>query len=243
MVSIFGRETRVDDLEFWQVEAVGPDVLTMEHYLRAFRQWLGIPLRRVVPVPLWVIRPLAWLGERFGRGPLGLTLYTMLQRGNVGQANAVQTLQSTAGFQPQALDQVLRAHPAHVQDRWHARLYFLRPVLRLSLAFLWLASGLVGLLTPMGDAARWLVPAGIPASVIPSLVLAASVLDLLVGTALLVRWRVRLAGGVMLLMLLGYTVILGILVPALWLEPFGGLIKNVPLMIAVLVMLAMEDQR
>jgi len=225
------------------LEAVGPDVLTMEHYLRAFRQWLGIPLRRVVPVPLWVIRPLAWLGERFGRGPLGLTLYTMLQRGNVGQANAVQTLQSTAGFQPQALDQVLRAHPAHVQDRWHARLYFLRPVLRLSLAFLWLASGLVGLLTPMGDAARWLVPAGIPASVIPSLVLAASVLDLLVGTALLVRWRVRLAGEVMLLMLLGYTVILGILVPALWLEPFGGLIKNVPLMIAVLVMLAMEDQR
>lgn len=26
MVSIFGRETRVDDLEFWQVEQVGPEV-------------------------------------------------------------------------------------------------------------------------------------------------------------------------------------------------------------------------
>ncbi|MFN0065152.1 MAG: transcription termination/antitermination NusG family protein, partial [Chlamydiales bacterium] len=27
MVSIFGRDTRVDDLEFWQVEELGPDVI------------------------------------------------------------------------------------------------------------------------------------------------------------------------------------------------------------------------
>ncbi len=225
------------------IEAVGPEVLTMEQYLRAFRRWLGIPAGVTVRVPLWLIKPLAWLGERFGRGPLGMTMYAMLQRGNTGAADAVKKLHASVGFTPQPLNNVLRAHPAQVQDRWHARLYFLRPALRLSLALLWLASGMVGLLTPMADAGRWLVPAGIPVAFIPTLILATSVLDLLVGAALLFRWRVRLAGALMLLMLLGYTVVLGILVPGLWLEPFGGLIKNIPLMLAVLVMMAMEDQR
>lgn len=225
------------------LEAVGPEVVTMEQYLRAFRRWLGVPMRLVVRVPLWLIKPLAWLGERFGRGPLGMTMYTMMQRGNVGGPDAVQKLHATVAFTPLSLEQELRTHPAHVQDRWHAHLYFLRPALRLSLAFLWLASGLVGLLTPMSEAARWLVPVGIPAAAIPALVLATSVLDLLVGAALLLSWQVRRAGVLMLLMLLAYTALLGVLAPALWLEPFGGLIKNIPLMVAVLVMMAMEEQR
>lgn len=225
------------------IEAVGPDVVTMEQYLRAFRHWLGVPAGVTVRVPLWLIKPLAWLGERFGRGPLGMTMYTMMQHGNVGQPDAAQRLHATVGFTPLSLEQALRIHPAHVQDRWHARLYFLRPALRLSLAFLWLASGLVGLLTPMDEAARWLVPAGIPAAFIPALVMATSVLDLLAGAALLLRWQVRRIGALMLLMLLAYTAMLGVLAPALWLEPFGGLIKNIPLMLAVLIMMALEEQR
>lgn len=224
------------------LEAVGPEVVTMEQYLRAFRRWLGVPTRLVVRVPLWLIKPLAWLGERSGRGPLGMTMYTMMQSGNVGGPDAVQKLHASVAFTPLSLEQELRTHPAHVQDRWHARLYFLCPALRLSLAFLWLASGLVGLFTPMSEAARWLTPA-IPAAAMPALVVATSVLDLLVGAALLLRWQMRRAGALMLLMLLGYTAMLGVLAPALWLEPFGGLIKNIPLMIAVLVMLALEDQR
>ena len=51
----------------------------------------------------------------------------------------------------------------------------------------------------------WLVPAGIPAALIPALVLATSVLDLLAGGALLLRWQVRRIGALMLLMLLAYT--------------------------------------
>ena len=82
-----------------------------------------------------------------------------------------------------------------------------------------------------------------PAAFIPALVVATSVLDLFVGAALLLRWQVRRIGVLMLLMLSGYTLALGVLAPALWLEPFGGLIKNIPLLIAVLVMMALEEQR
>ena len=225
------------------LEAVGPEVVTMEQYLRAFRRWLGIATGIAIRVPLWLIRPLARLGEHFSRGPMGMTMYAMLQRGNVGANDAVRKFHTAAGFMPASLESALRAHPAHAQDRWHARLYFLRPVLRLSLAFLWLASGFAGLWTRRGGAARWRAPAGVPAAFIPALVVATSVLDLFVGAALLLRWQVRRIGVLMLLMLSGYTLALGVLAPALWLEPFGGLIKNIPLLIAVLVMMALEEQR
>lgn len=225
------------------LEAVGPESMTLEQYLQAFRQWLGIPTRLTVRVPLFLIRPLAWLGERFGRGPLGMTMYRMLQRGNTGQSDAHRRLAEVTGFAPRAMTTVLQTHPSHVQDRWHARLYLLRPLLRLSLAFLWIASGVVGLWLPVAEAARWLEPAGIPALLVPILLYTTSALDLAVGLALLLRWQVRLAGVVMLAMLLAYTLMLGWLVPSLWLEPFGGLIKNIPLMVAVLALIALEDQR
>ncbi len=225
------------------LEAVGPESMTLEQYLQAFRHWLGIPTRLTVHVPLFLIRPLAWLGERFGHGPLGMTMYRMLRRGNTGQPDAVRKLIETTGFAPRALSAMLQSYPSHVQDRWHARLYLLRPALRLSLAFLWIASGVVGLLMPMADATRWLEPSTVPVTVIPILVYATSMLDLAVGAALLLRWQVRRVGMIMLLMLLAYTLMLGWLLPSLWLEPFGGLIKNIPLMVAVLALIALEDQR
>ena len=41
----------------------------------------------------------------------------------------------------------------------------------------------------------------------------------------------------------GYTFFLGIWMPALWFDPFGALIKNIVLFPAILVMIALEDQR
>ena len=46
---------------------------------------------------------------------------------------------AATGIAP-ALD-ALANEPAHVQDRWHARLYFLRPLLRLTLGLFWLCTG------------------------------------------------------------------------------------------------------
>ncbi len=54
------------------LEAVGPEPVTFRDYLLAFRQWLGItPPIIVLRVPLFLIRPLAFIGEWLGRGPLG----------------------------------------------------------------------------------------------------------------------------------------------------------------------------
>lgn len=224
--------------------AVGPTVVTLAQYLRAFRHWLGSAEPKLVlrgPRPL--VQAGAWLGEIFGRGPLGRTMLRMLERGNVAPPGAAEAFTAAVGFQPRSLSQVLADAPSHVQDRWHARLYALRPMLRVSLALLWLGSGLAGLLYPLADSVVLLAAAGVPAVLAPALVYGASVVDIVVGAALLLRIGVRWCGIVMLCSLLAYTLFLGIAVPQLWLAPFGPLLKNLPLVPAVLALLVLEGGR
>ncbi len=224
--------------------AVGPSVVTLAQYLRAFRRWLGLAEPKLVlHIPRPLVRLGAGLGEIFGRGPLGRTMLRMLERGNVAPPGAAEAFTSAVGFQPRSLTQVLADAPSHVQDRWHARLYLLRPSLRVSLALLWLGSGAAGLLHPLADSAALRAMAGVPAVLAPVLVYGASVVDIVVGAALLLRVGVRWCGIVMLCSLLAYTLFLGIALPQLWFAPFGPLLKNLPLVPAVLVLLVLEGER
>ena len=47
----------------------------------------------------------------------------------------------------------------------------------------------------------------------------------------------------MLMMLLGYTFFIGIMWPGHWLDPYGGLLKNLPLLVALAVLLVTEERR
>ncbi len=224
------------------LEATGASVLTLEDYLVAFRRWLGFGNARVLRVPLALIRPFAWLGEQAGRGPLGLTMFHMLQRGNVAGPGAAEAFAAAAGFQPRTLAEELAVTPSHVQDRWHARLYPLAPLLRLAFAFLWIVSGIAGFATPLDESLVLLGHAGIPAAAGKVLVFAASGVDLAVGLLALTR-RARLAAALMVLSLVAYTLFLGFALPALWLEPFGALAKNVALIPAAMVLWVLTDRR
>ena len=53
---------------------------------------------------------------------------------------------AATGLAPRHLDEALAAAPAQVQDLWHARLYFLRPLLRVLLALFWIATGVIAVL-------------------------------------------------------------------------------------------------
>jgi uncharacterized membrane protein YphA (DoxX/SURF4 family) len=172
-----------------------------------------------------------------------MTMARMLERGNVGSDNALRKLRDELGVVPRTLTRALDASPSHAQDRWHARLYFLLPALRIAMALLWIFSGIVG----------WLVPTSTIAETVPghtlslslALVLArgTATADLILGALCLVRWRSRLVLSLMLAMLLGYTLCIGTLWPEHWLDPFGSLIKNVPLIVALLVLLATDERR
>ncbi|MGB8715844.1 MAG: DoxX-like family protein [Rhodanobacteraceae bacterium] len=225
------------------VELVGPEVMSLRDYLLAWRRWLGFPQPRTLVVSPALVRWGAMLGEHLGKGPLGLTMARMLERGNVGSADASTRLGQCLGLAPRSLLRALAEAPSHTQDRWHARLYFLLPLMRVMAALLWIGSGVVGWLLPPTD----LLAAAPSASLSPGVLLAlarfAASADLVLGVLCLLRWRPPLVLSLMLMMLLGYTFFIGIMWPGLWLDPYGGLLKNLPLLAALAVLLVTEERR
>lgn len=226
------------------LELVGPETMPLRAYLLAWRRWLGFPTPLLMRTPMFFTRLAAVIGERFSDGPLGQTMTRMLERGNIGAEGAPDHLRQFSGTTPRSLTRALAEAPSQVQDRWHARLYFLLPLVRSLMALLWIASGLVGWLTPR---ARLLDATPASAVLSPeSLVMLARAtgsLDLLLGVLCLARWRPKMVLSGMFAMLLGYTLVIGMAWPTHWLDPFGGLLKNVPLMGLLLLLLATEDRR
>lgn len=112
--------------------AVGPEKLAMRDILALLRNWLGFRPARFLQMPLGLIRFVARMSDRLdGRGPITGTSLAMLLAGNA--APPEEFMQAT-GIAPRSMPQALECEPAHVQDRWHARLYFLRPLLRVTIA-------------------------------------------------------------------------------------------------------------
>ncbi|WP_049623338.1 DoxX-like family protein [Frateuria defendens] len=225
------------------LELVGPRAMGLGEYLQSWRRWLGLPAARLWPVPMPGVSLACRLGERLGRGPLGETMQRMLAHGNLGRSDALARLHERLGLVPRTLERALAESPSHVQDRWHARLYLWLPLLRTSLGLLWLASGVVGWLLPPHAIAA--TTAGDTLSPVPALWLAriTASLDLLLGALCLLRWRPRWVLAGMLAMLFGYTFGIGTLWPAHWLDPFGGLLKNLPLLACLGLLLATEERR
>ena len=225
------------------IAAVGPERVSLLGYLLETRRWLELPAPVVVRIPEPIVRIGAWLGEYLSDGPLGITMWRMLKLGNVATPESEQEMVAISGISPLSLKQALDVAPSFVQDRWHARLYFLAPTLRVALAILWIGSGLVGFFTPMTQSQALFASAGIPMAVAAPLVWVASAGDLGLGVLALVAWRPALVAGLMCASLLVYTVFIGVVFPSMWLEPFGGLLKNLPLIPAVLVMGVLSRRR
>lgn len=215
------------------LEPVGPERLTAGAIVARYRRWLGLAPALLVSVPLPLMRVIAKMADLGGGGPMGSAALAQTLAGNAGH-EPVGTFAQAIGFAPASMDERLARHPAQTQDLWHARLYFLRPVLRLALAAMWLGSAAVGLLTP---------PALYAAIAAPWMAWLFSAIDLLIGFALLARIRPRLLGLAQLVIVGGYTVGLTLLAPSLWFDPYGGLLKNLPILVAVAAWMALEQER
>jgi uncharacterized protein YbjT (DUF2867 family) len=218
------------------IAAVGPERVTLLEYLQTLRRWLELPNAIVIRVPVTISHWVAWLGEVFSAGPLGITMWRMLREGNVAIPNADREFALLSEVPPLSLREAFALAPSFVQDRWHARLYFLGPILRLALAFVWLFSAVVGFATPLPQSQALFVSAGLPAAVVAPLVWVASTLDLILGILALIAWRPEVVAALMCASLVIYTAFIGLLLPSVWLDPFGGILKNLPLIPAVLVM-------
>lgn len=224
-------------------EVGGPAAMTLREFLQDLRVWLGVAPGLALPVPERLVDLGAALGDWFGSGPLGRTMWRMTRRGNALSTHAVQNQRQTFGIAGRPLRDAIAATPCHTQDRWHARLYPLAPVLRISLAAVCLLSALAGFSLPAGALRDLAAPLGLPDALVFAFGYGGSGADLLLGASLLVPRTARPAAWVLLVLTAGYTLALGVLLPSVWLDPFGGLVKNLVLLPAIGAYLVLADVR
>lgn len=149
-----------------------------------------------------------------------------------------------SGIEPKSFTETLRASPATLQDRLHARSFFAVPLLHVTLALFWILTGLFTLLPQSFASATAIVTdAGFDDGVARALVAGASVADIALGVLFLVPGWVRRAGVAMLAVSAIYLVGLTVVAPGLWTDHFGPLLKVVPMMAAVLVVMAYQEKR
>ena len=219
----------------------GPAPMPLSEYQARWRRWLRIPGTRAIHVPASCISAQVRLWEWFGNGPVGETTWRMLRRGNVPRDDAHSALHRAFGVAPRSLDAVLAATPSQVQDRWHAQLYFLAPALRWMIVLVWVVSGIAGLVAS-DDELRALAGPSALSDALP-LARAAGVVDLALAALLAIGWKSRWILGLMFASVLAYTLVFGIALPALWLEPLGGLAKNLLVLPALAVAWVLADRR
>ncbi|PHQ78105.1 MAG: oxidoreductase [Coxiella sp. (in: Bacteria)] len=223
--------------------AVGPEKIPLKSLLPKLRGWLGFKKAIALPMPMWPLKLASLVGNLIYNAPLGGTGIKMMQLDNVASPEQEQTLQDTLSFKPRGFSAGLESMVSSIENRWHARLYFLKPLLRLSIAFIWLFTGIISLCAAHTQGFPLLQQAGIPSSWQPALLYGGAGVDLLLGTATFLNYRLRLMGTLQTLLIVVYTVIASFYLPLIWLHPLGPLAKNIPLLAAIWVMMALEDAR
>ena len=211
--------------------------------MRLYRGWLGLPEARVLRVPRWAARPMLWAGDLAGRlgWPSSLRT-TALKQMDFNVAGDADRWPALTGLTPRTVAAALAETPATVQDRWHARLYFVRPVAVVTLSLFWILVGLIGLTFARDAAIVLLQGAGFGPWAAPVSDLG-HVFDLAMGSALLVRrWTARVALG-MAAVSVGYLVCATVFVPELWLDPVQPWLKVLPMMALCLFVTATDARR
>jgi uncharacterized protein YbjT (DUF2867 family) len=223
-----------------RLEPVGPETIDLKSLLARYRAWLGFGRARFMRVPMSLMRLLARIGDLVGSGPVGANSLVQMIAGNDGDSAAFA---EAIGFAPRSLDRALRDRPGEVQDRWHARLYFVAPAVTATLVIIWIASALLGVFAGAGETQALVRALGFAPAFANPLRLASSGLDLFVAALVIFDSKARASTFVQVIVVLGYTLVIGAALPRLWLDPLGPLLKNLPVLTLALVHGAIGGRR
>ncbi|HEX8216895.1 MAG TPA: SDR family oxidoreductase [Allosphingosinicella sp.] len=225
------------------LELAGPDRLGFEDTVAAYRRWLGWTPARRISMPAWMMGLAYWAGDVAGRlgwrPPIRTTAQREIARGATGDG---EEWRRATGIEPQSLSAALAAEPASVQERWFARLYLLKPLAIAVFALFWLMTGLVSL-GPGYARAVALMRSTEAAAVAELSTIAGGAIDIAVGCMIL--WRPTAKAGLMFALLLSlfYVAAGTLLIPELWADPLGPMMKIWPILVLNLVCLAILDER
>jgi len=191
---------------------------------------------------LWlpVSRPVMALSSRIAGLvpgiPLNRETWRMLQQGSAGSASDFMRL---LGRAPKGLREFITGVDAE-RLRARAMSAWQLPLLRVSLAAVWILSGVASaFLYPRPSSLALLAAVGLSGTAAITALYAASALDLLLGLAT-VLYPKRSTWIAQTVLVLGYSLIVAIAMPGWLVHPFGPILKNLPILAILAVLLAEE---
>lgn len=217
----------------------GPEVLPFTAYLARLRHAMGLGRQPLLRLPTPLARALARLAGHLPGSPLDLDALRMLERGNTGDAAPLERLLGC----PLRPIRGFIAQPR--QARQAALLDWLLPLLRLSLALLWIWTAIVSaFLYPAAASYALLARSGMPSALAPLLLYGASALDLAFGlasVALARRWR-RLLWLAQAALIVFCSAVIALRLPEFLFHPYGPLSKNLPILAMLLLLYQLEKE-
>lgn len=224
-----------------RIAAVGPYALTLREFLAALRKALGITRPpHFVPVPDVLTDSAAKVASMLPGALLDVETLAMLRRGNTADPSMMRRL---LGREPRGVEDFIPRREAGAA-RLGVQLQWLLPVLRASIAFVWILTGIVSLgVFPVADSHALLARAGVPETLRPAALYGAALLDLALGV-LMLAGRGRAAVLVVQAgLILAYTAIISWKLPEFWLHPYGPVSKNLPMLAAIWLLYELESHR
>jgi uncharacterized protein YbjT (DUF2867 family) len=221
------------------VQVVGAEPTTLADFLRSLRAAFGMRPVGSLAVPRSLMTAAARFGDHLPGAFLSRETLGMLERGSVGDPGALTRILG----RPPLPVRAFVSSASRALARREAVLGWIAPLLRWSVAFMWLIAGIVSLGPQSGESLELLRRIGAPPTVAPVMLIGAAVLDIVLGLLTLLTRRIPLLWTAQILLVLAYTAIISVFLPALWLEPFGPVAKNVPILALLLLLRHLEERR
>jgi uncharacterized protein YbjT (DUF2867 family) len=219
-----------------RIALVGPEALPFTDYLAALRAAMGMGRLRVLRLPGSIARLLARFGRWLPGGLLDPEALRMLERGNSGDPGPASRL----------LGRPARPIASFVLDpraeRARAKLDWLLPVLRISIALVWIATAIVSAFVyPVAGSYDLLARTGIPEPLRPLMLYGAAAFDMLLGLGILLLKRRRWLWLAQLGLIGFYTIAIAWKLPEFLVHPYGPLTKNLPMLAAIWLLYQLEE--
>jgi hypothetical protein len=218
------------------ISVVGRTRVSYREMLRQYRTALGLPPAAALSVPGWIMSLAARIGDTIPGVLLKRDTWHMLQRGSYAEVGATA---NALGRTPMGIEAFIRPAAAPIL-RQQALTGWQLPLLRGVLAVVWLASGLISAFVyPHAASLALLARVGLHGLLAEFALYGACLLDIGLGLATLLHpgrrlWQAQIA------VMLFYSAVIAIALPEFLSEPFGPLLKNLPIL-ALLVVLLNEE--
>jgi uncharacterized protein YbjT (DUF2867 family) len=225
------------------VELVGPDRHSFPEVISLIRRWCGWQPAREFHLSNFLTNLLYKFGDLVSflgwRPPVRTTAQLEIVRGAVGDIAHMKRLK----LHPKGLKEFFAAEPASVQERWFARMYLLKAITFGVVCLFWVSTAFVSLGPGWDYGIGLMREGGVEGTAGVITVTAGALADLAIGIAIAYRPTSRYGLYAAIIISFSYAIIGTILVPRLWADPLGPMLKIWPIIVLHFMALAILEDR